>query len=418
MYQKNQMPKQSGLDHSAALLREGYLFISQSADDLRTNVFETRLLAQRAYCLRGHQAAALFYDTDKFYRQGVAPLPVRKTLFGEGGVQGLDDAAHRHRKALFMGLFTPDAEAQLSQLMREQLRFNAQGWATEAQIIWYQQAKQVLTQVACKWVGVPLAAEEVETRTEQLSQMYELAGEVGLSHFKGWRARSHAEQWIAGIVRQVRDSSLTVPAHTPLFQFCWHRDLEGELLSDQVVAVEVLNLLRPTVANAVWMAFAASALHQYPQAAATLQHGESHATQRFGQEVRRYYPFFPFTVAKVRHNFSWNEMLFAQDTLTLLDIYGTHHHPDEWHQPHQFNPQRYLSEKTSSFNFLAQGGGDYDQGHRCAGEWVTQIILAQTIDFLRHELDYQLPEQDLSYSFSQIPALPKSRVVMQRVSLK
>jgi fatty-acid peroxygenase len=57
--------------------------------------------------MSGRDAAEIFYDRDKFVRAGAAPEPVRATLFGKKGVQGLDGAAHELRKQMFMSLMTP-----------------------------------------------------------------------------------------------------------------------------------------------------------------------------------------------------------------------------------------------------------------------------------------------------------------------
>jgi hypothetical protein len=42
--------------------------------------FETRLLLQRTICLRGEDAAKVFYDQNRFYRKGAAPARMQKTL--------------------------------------------------------------------------------------------------------------------------------------------------------------------------------------------------------------------------------------------------------------------------------------------------------------------------------------------------
>jgi fatty-acid peroxygenase len=59
--------------------------------------------------MRGEEAARLFYDQEKFVRSGAAPKRVLKTLFGEDGVQTLDDEEHHHRKAMFMSLMSREA---------------------------------------------------------------------------------------------------------------------------------------------------------------------------------------------------------------------------------------------------------------------------------------------------------------------
>jgi len=64
------------------LLKEGYLFVTNRADAFRSDLFETRLLGERAVCMRGEETAELFYDNGKFKRHGAAPKRVLKTLLG------------------------------------------------------------------------------------------------------------------------------------------------------------------------------------------------------------------------------------------------------------------------------------------------------------------------------------------------
>lgn len=58
-------------------------------------------------CMTGPDAAAVVYDPARFQRAGAAPGRLEKTLFGEGGVQGLDGEEHRHRKQNFLDIITP-----------------------------------------------------------------------------------------------------------------------------------------------------------------------------------------------------------------------------------------------------------------------------------------------------------------------
>lgn len=413
MSKKRDMPEEKGLDHSIDLLKEGYIFIIDRRETLQSNVFKTRVLGRNAYCLSGSEAAQLFYDETKFKRAETAPLPIKKTLFGQGGVQGLDDEAHRHRKAMFMQLWTEKSAERLRELTRFYYTKAAANWSQRNEIVLYDEAKKILTQVICEWCGVPLSEDEVKERSEQLGLMFEKAGEADLSHFKGWSARSKAEDWIEDLVEKARADTLKINVGTPFYQFIWHEDPDGRLLDKDIVAVEVLNLLRPTVANSVWIAFIALALHTYPQDAALL----NKQYESFCQEVRRFYPFFPFAAATVRKDFTWNGYEFEKDTLTLLDLYGTNHHPEEWDDPDTFVGSRFIEGQPRPFSFIPQGGGDYDTGHRCAGEWITLLVMQETIDFLVNKIRYELPEQNLSYSLADIPSLPVSGVRMRNIRL-
>ena len=95
-------------DATLALVTDPYRFISKQCDRIGADGFETHVLFKDTICLKGPEAAALFYDVDRFKREGAMPSPIRKTLLGDGGVQGLDGDAHRRRKQLFMDLMAPE----------------------------------------------------------------------------------------------------------------------------------------------------------------------------------------------------------------------------------------------------------------------------------------------------------------------
>ena len=68
---------------------------------------------QNTICLSGEQAARLFYDERHFQRAQAMPRMLKKTLLGQGGVQGLDGEAHRHRKRMFLQLLDAAAVDEL-----------------------------------------------------------------------------------------------------------------------------------------------------------------------------------------------------------------------------------------------------------------------------------------------------------------
>lgn len=400
------IPKQEGLDHSVDFLREGYLFVANRRKSFQSNIFESRLLGERVICLGGEEAAEVFYDADKFRRQDAAPKRLLKTLFGEDGVQTLDGAAHTHRKHMFMSLMTKE---NIDRLLRLTYREWNQIERMGEEIVLYDIAQEVLMKAVCEWSGVPLAKEEVGKRTEEMRLLFESGTSLGPTYLQGRKARSSAEAWIRQMVKEVRSNRLLPNEHTALYEFSWHRDESGELLPEDVVAVEVLNILRPTVAISVYVLFTVLALHQFPDVKEQVERGEVSKTE-FVQEVRRFYPFFPVAAARVKTDFEWDGYAFSEGTLTLLDLYGTNHDSSIWTEPDRFDPSRFKDWNESPFNFIPQGGGDVDFGHRCAGEHVTIAILGQVIELFTKEYAYTVPPQDLSYSFVDMPSLPKSKL--------
>src|SRR3546814_21029813 len=79
--------------------------------------------------MRGPEAAALFYDESRFKRHGATPEPVRATLLGKGGVQGLDDRTHQNRKAMFMSLMDTQRIAELAELVEREWLLDAEAWS-------------------------------------------------------------------------------------------------------------------------------------------------------------------------------------------------------------------------------------------------------------------------------------------------
>ena len=411
----SQIPNDSGIDNSLHLLTEGYRYIPDRCNHFQSNIFTTRLMGKKVICMSGAKAAEIFYDNELFHRKGSAPKRIQKTLFGQKGVQTMDDAKHWHRKQLFMSLMTSERIEMINELTTKQWQYAAQKWKKMERVVVFKETQEIMCRLACQWAGVPLWAKEVEERANDFGAMIDAFGAVGPRHWRGRRARNRAEKWIRTIIKQVRSGSLIADEDSALYKFVWHRELNGKLMSAQMAAVELINILRPIVAIARYITFSAVALHQYPETYEKLLSGDSEYSQMFVQEVRRFYPFGPFLGAKVRKNFTWSGQEFKVGGMVLLDVYGTNHSPTIWERPNEFLPERFRDWEGTPFNFIPQGGGDYDMGHRCAGEWITIEVMKKSLAFLTREIDYEVPKQDLNYSMIRMPTIPKSRFVIRNI---
>ena len=415
MSKTNQMPREEGIDHSLSLLREGYMYILNRRHSFNSDIFETRLLGKKATCMGGKEAAEVFYDTEKFKRKDAAPNRAVQTLFGKNGVQALDGQTHKNRKEMFMSIMSPDGLKKLTDITKKQWEIALDKWELMDKVILYEEAKKIMCRTACEWAGVPVQEKDVKRLTKNLGAMFESTAAVGLNHWLGRHARNYEEILIGELIDRVRDGKVNPPENTALHSFAWHRDLEGNLLDTETAAVEVINILRPIVAIAIYINFTALAVYHYPEEREKLDSGDEKYAQMFVQEVRRFYPFFPFVVALVKKDFTWNSYKFEEGTLTLLDLYGTNHDHKIWDNPDVFSPERFAKWEGSPFGFIPQGGGDYLMGHRCAGEWVTIEVMKVSLDYLANRLNYEVPDQDLSFSMVSIPSIPHSKVVIKNV---
>ena len=53
------IPQDAGLDHTLALLKEGYRFIGNRSERYNTDIFTTRLMGRSAICVTGEEAARI-----------------------------------------------------------------------------------------------------------------------------------------------------------------------------------------------------------------------------------------------------------------------------------------------------------------------------------------------------------------------
>lgn len=408
------IPGDRSPDSTLAFIRDGYRFITNRCERYGTDIFQARLLLERTICLRGRPAAVLFYDNDRFQRHRAMPKRAQRTLLGLGGVQGLDGTAHRDRKAMLMSVMTRTGIRQLAQLFDGEWRARLPIWERSARVVLYDEVGRMLTRAVCAWAGVPLAESDVARLSTDLHAMIEVPAAVGPRYWRGRLARTRSEHWIGDLVERARAGTLPVPPDSALQVIAEHRDAQGQLLPRRVAAVEVLNVLRPTVAVDRFVAFAALALHDHPGWRQRVRAGKD-ATEHFVQEVRRYYPFFPATAARVRRPFDWQGYHFPRGRRVLLDLYGTNHHPQLWPEPEKFRPERFADWPGDPYSLIPQGGGDHFNGHRCAGEWITIELMKQAVTNLASAMRYEVPAQDLTVSLRRLPTLPLSGFVIDNV---
>jgi fatty-acid peroxygenase len=410
------IPRAPQFDSTLSLVSDGYEHILNTCKALETDVYEGRLLLQKTIFMMGEEAARLFYDNAKFQRQGAMPGRIQKTLLGVGGVQGLDDAAHRHRKHLFVQQLMPAERIEaLAQLTQAALREAASSWEHTNRLTLFPELQLILCRSVCRWAAVPLGEVEAKQRANDLGAMIESGGRIGPAHWQGRLARKRSEQWIGGLIAKVRSGQLIVPQDSALYAVALHRNPEGELLPVEIAAVELLNILRPTVAIARFMIFGALALHEHPEHSKAIAQNDDALLEMFAQEVRRFYPFFPQIAARVRHDFQWKGYPFPQGRRVILDLYGTNHDKRLWQNPSVFEPQRFAQGEPSSYGFIPQGGGDHEIHHRCPGEHITIALMKVFMRFLTQEISYHVPPQDMSISLTKIPTLPASGFIMEKV---
>lgn len=335
--------------------------------------WESRLLGRRAVVVRGQDGARLFYDESVVRRRGAVPLPLRGLLFGVGAVHGLDDQAHAVRKSLFLGLLAPgrtpgvalDAGARLERLLADP------GDATLQDVLVRAYGGAVLA-----WAGFDLLPERADAVSRELARVVDGFG-LGATYPRAWAARLRTDQWLRRQVGAVRTGRLIPPGDSALAA------VAGSDLRVGTAAVELHNILRPTVAVSWLATFAAVALHEHPQWRERLR-TDGGARLAFAQEVRRTAPFVPALAGRVRRPVRHDGTDLREGDFLVLDVRAINHDPLTWEQPHLFRPERFVGRHPGPFEMVPQGGGA-PTGHRCPGESLTGQLLAETLRVLAAE---------------------------------
>lgn len=409
------IPREPGLDNSLALLREGYGFIPTRCRRFGSDLFETRLMLKRAVCMTGADAARQFYRPDQFTRRGGMPQSAFRLIQDNGSVMTLDGGAHRWRKAMFLSLVQPAALQRLAEATAAHWRARARSWPGRGEVVLLDEAQRALCAAVCAWAGLQLTERQLGYRTREFAAMVDGTGSVGPRNWRGHLLRSGTERWARNLIRRIRAGEAEAPDGSAARVVAEHRDPDGTPLDAGIAAVELINVLRATVANARYVVFGAMAMHAHPECREALRSGDDGELERFVHEVRRFFPFIPFIGGRVLHPFEWRGHGFARGDWVLMDLYGTNHDPRLWDAPESFRPGRFLDRDADPYGFVPHGAGDHRDGHRCPGEWITVEQVKAMLAILAREVRYAVPLQNLALDLGRMPALPESRFVITNV---
>jgi fatty-acid peroxygenase len=220
---------------------------------------------------------------------------VHKLLQDYGSVQLLEGEAHRHRKALFLAAAGLAPAQRLAAIFMDEWRHAFQ---KAGRVRLFDTVQRLLTRAPLRWMSLPV--EDVNRRMREFSAMIENSGRIGPANWWAQILRVRSERWARDVIDRVREGPPPAGESTAAEMIAFHRDTDGRLLDRPVAAVELLNVLRPTFAVARFIVFVALALHEHPAVAARLRTGDERRLLAFVEEVRRFYPFFPFIGGRVK----------------------------------------------------------------------------------------------------------------------
>jgi fatty-acid peroxygenase len=398
-------------DLALDLLRHGYIAVDRDRARRRGgDAYASRLLGHRAVVVRGPDGVAVFYDETLVARTGAVPVVLANLLFGPGAVHGLDGREHRERRGVFTAALEDRDRDRLVAEVAAEVEHAVASWGASPDggtVVVHDALVEAYGRAVLRWSGVDVADEEAPRLAHELACIVDGLGGAGAAYPRAWRARRRTDRWARAQVVAVRDGR-----HAPQ-PGSWLARVAATDLDPRTAGVELLNVLRPTVAVAWLGAFAAVALDRDPSLRAHLatpRADEQHLA--FAQEVRRTSPFVPVLAGRVTRSATVNGVEVRRGDRIVLDVWGTDTDDRLWeHGPH-FVASRFAADPLSPPEHLVPQGGGPADGHRCPGEPLTVRMLAETVRVLAGT-DVRLVGLGL-VDPTRIPTLPDAGVRVSR----
>ncbi|WJL96936.1 cytochrome P450 [Microbacterium sp. ET2] len=409
------------MDDAIGLLTRGYRLSShiwQRVEPGRRAAPMT-LLGRDAILVRGAEGVATFYDEENVARHGAMPAIVQRVLFGAGSVHSLDGASHRHRKSTFVDLaYDDDQVERMTRHLDGEWRAELSDWRAGGRRSAYTAAVGAFGRAVMRWADVPGTSAAHTRWAGRLAQIVDGFGAPYSPAFllavaNRWWSDRHTTR----LIEAVRNAELTPRPGTALDEWARHRDEEGALLAPRLAGVELQNSLRPMIAVARFVAFAAKELHARPEwrarIAAETDERETlvggGAATAFAQEVRRTAPFVPMLPGWAKRTVEVDGQRVDRRGRVVFDILGTDTDNVSWDRPAEFLPERFfgISDYEAMPAFVPHGGGDVRTGHRCPGEKLAIAGLAAAIAALS-DPSVTIMKYGLEVNPRRLPTMPAS----------
>lgn len=413
------------LGETLSFARDPFLFFAERAER-HGPVFRTNLLGRKTICLSGPEAFECSTRDELFQRQGASPASWQE-LLSPGAVPFLDGDAHRIRKRLLLQAVGPKALPNFLPTL-VQLVDAALERAAGREVSFVDEAADLAFRVT----ETLFAAGDPQRPTAELRQAFDeftqgiFAPAVPLPFSKYSGARRASALLRRRFLERIalRRAQPAGDVLSGLLQ----AEVEGVRLSDDEAAAETLHFFFAAYAGlATLLADLMLALTQHDDVRAAAEAevaqvlaGRAPAMDdfaalahcgRIAREVRRLYPVIPFTffatarqdVAIVGHTIPAGWQVMGLTWQTSRD-------PKAFRDPTRFDPDRFAPGRdegsSSPSAYVPQGGGPPD-GHRCAGEALTQMLLTVLAARACGHWRWTAPPQDFSLNMRLPPPRPR-----------
>lgn len=410
-----------------SMLKDPGGFLLERARELGP-VFKAKVLGDDVACFVGPDAFAHFLDTKLFTRANGSPPHVQQ-IMGHDAVLFLEGEAFRTRKELLMNVFSEAAIDAYAPLVTRVTRRYARRWAELGAFTWKPEIfSYALTVASALFLGTnpdvddPALENDVDLMTRGI-----LAIPVKLpggAFARGLKARDRV---LTRIERAIAEHEKT-PQDDALSRAIAARTKTGEKLTKDQLLVETFHFFVAYVPVIGGLTMLAMELGLHPEVVRKIR---DEAEEKLGdrpitwqnlraltyldavcKESRRIQPVLPvtfFAVAKEDSTFQGFEIKRGMKAVgcigaTLLD-------DKVYPEPNRFEPERWMGARPTEkmqHAWVPHGGGQPFTHHRCAGEWLADLMLKTFALVMARDYTWSLPPQDLAPTKGELFAVPAS----------
>ncbi len=389
------------------------------------HVWKTRIVGYTVVFFAGPDALTFLLDPANFTREDGSPKFIQELLHPDA-VPFLDGPKHRTRKRLLLSAFTDAALASyLPGLFTIFERF-AQGWAGAGERAVVGELSQLGFDVADFLFAAsdPTTSNVAGANDFALMNRGSFAVPINLPCFaygKAIRARDRLRAYIAA---QVAGRS---GEGTALGNLKAARGPAGESLPTRELEIELLHFFFAAhgglTAAIAWLLVV---LGQYPALAAALrteadrvlgagpptlaESRQLELARAVSREVLRTFPIAPATfVGVAKQDLEFGGYAIRAGWKGVGALWATLQDGTLFRDPTQFDSTRLADAPFAALPlhaFVPQGGGPPD-GHRCAGEALTQLVMPAFVSWFAKRYDLAMPPQDTTPGAGGLGPLPR-----------
>lgn len=426
MAQPQPPPGSTGLPfvgEALAFLKDPFTF-QQKKSQKHGLVWKTKILGNTVVFFNGPKGFSFFLDPENFTRENGSPPHMRELLHPDA-VPFMDGDKHRTRKRLLLAAFTPEAlGGYVASLEKIFVRYFAR-WAKGGEL----PLNKELANLAFDMSNVLFAAADPEASDTTTAADFDVvikgtfAPPVKLpftAYGKALKARDRLRVYIKDAV------ATRGGAGTALGALKAARGPKGEALTPAEIEIELLHFFfaahggltavfawllavfgsRPDVLEKVRAELDAQAPD--PLTYDAIQ--KLRYTIAVGREVRRVYPVAPSTFFGVaKKDLEYDGHVIKKGWGAVGAIWNTLQDGSTFQDPAKLDPERMSDAafaKLPANAYVPQGGGPPD-GHRCAGEALTDLVMPLFAAAFARGYGIELPAQDLTPGAGALGPLPR-----------